>query len=81
MKIGRAFHRRIADHNIAMDAKSQELRRTTPYPQEVLERFLLGFPGRELSAELAGLLANGLAGVALYPRNFRHHADYRNVAY
>jgi beta-N-acetylhexosaminidase len=37
----------------------------------VLERFLLGFPGRELSAELAGLLAGGLAGVAIYPRNFR----------
>jgi beta-N-acetylhexosaminidase len=42
-----------------------------PKSQEVLERFMLGFPGQELSAELAGLLADGLAGVALYPRNFR----------
>jgi beta-N-acetylhexosaminidase len=45
---------------------------TGPKSQEVLERFLLGFPGRELSAELAGLLAGGLAGVAIYPRNFRN---------
>ena len=32
---------------------------------------MLGFPGRELSSELAGLLGGGLAGVAVYPRNFR----------
>jgi beta-N-acetylhexosaminidase len=38
--------------------------------QELLERFMLGFPGQELSAELADLLAGGLAGVAIYPRNF-----------
>ena len=31
---------------------------------------MLGFPGQELSAELARLLADGLAGVAIYPRNF-----------
>jgi len=37
----------------------------------VLERFLLGFLGRELPDELAELLASGLAGVAIYPRNFR----------
>lgn len=32
---------------------------------------MLGFPGRELSEELKELLAGGLAGVAIYPRNFR----------
>src|SRR5690348_1899214 len=36
---------------------------------------MLGFPGRELSAELTGLLAGGLAGVAIYPRNFRDLAE------
>jgi beta-N-acetylhexosaminidase len=36
---------------------------------------MVGFPGRELSAELAGLLAGGLAGVAIYPRNFRDVAE------
>jgi beta-N-acetylhexosaminidase len=47
----------------------------------VLERFLLGFPGPELSAELAGLLAGGLAGVAIYPRNFRNIAELRQLTY
>lgn len=32
---------------------------------------MLGFSGRELSEELRELLAGGLAGVAIYPRNFR----------
>lgn len=41
----------------------------------MLERVLLGFPGRELSTELAGLLAGGLTGVAIYPRNFRDAAE------
>jgi len=36
----------------------------------VLARFLLGFEGDSLPAELASYLARGLAGVALYPRNF-----------
>jgi len=36
---------------------------------------MLGFPSRELSAELAELLAGGLAGVAIYPRNFRDVAE------
>lgn len=44
---------------------------TQPKSQEVLERFLLGFPGPSVSAELRDLLAAGLAGVAIYPRNFR----------
>ena len=37
----------------------------------MLERFLLGFPGQSVSPELRDLLAGGLAGVAIYPRNFR----------
>ena len=47
----------------------------------MLERFVLGFPGRELSAELAGLLAGGLAGVAIYPRNFRDAAELSRLTY
>lgn len=46
-----------------------------PKSKDVLERFLLGFPGLELSAELTELLAGGLAGVAIYPRNFRNVAE------
>lgn len=52
-----------------------------PKSQEALERFLLGFPGGELSAELAGLLAGGLAGVAIYPRNFRNVAELSRLTY
>ena len=44
----------------------------TRFPPEVLERFLLGFPGGGLSAELMELLDGGLAGLAIYPRNFRN---------
>ena len=51
------------------------MRVKAPKSQDVLEHFLLGFPGQELSAELAGLLAGGLAGVAIYPRNFRDVAE------
>lgn len=36
---------------------------------------MLGFPGRELSPEFVELLAGGLAGVAIYPRNFRDVAE------
>jgi beta-N-acetylhexosaminidase len=50
-----------------------------PKSQEVLERFLLGFPGHELSAELADLLARGLAGVAIYPRNFSAPAELHRL--
>ena len=52
-----------------------------PKSQEVLERFLLGFPGRELSGELSGLLAGGLAGVAIYPRNFRDAAELSRLTH
>jgi len=43
----------------------------TRWSTEVLERFLLGFQGTVLPEELAALLASGLAGVAIYPRNYR----------
>jgi beta-N-acetylhexosaminidase len=36
----------------------------------VLARFMLGFPGHSLPSELAEYLAQGLAGVAIYRRNF-----------
>lgn len=39
---------------------------------EVLQRFMVGFEGTTLPGELAAMLADGLAGVALYPRNFRN---------
>lgn len=40
--------------------------------EEVLERFLLGFEGTSLPEWLAGLLSAGLAGVAIYPRNYEN---------
>jgi len=36
----------------------------------VLARFVLGFPGRSLPSELREYLAQGLAGVVIYKRNF-----------
>jgi len=36
----------------------------------VLARFMLGFEGESVSAELAGYLERGLAGVVIYQRNF-----------
>jgi beta-N-acetylhexosaminidase len=43
----------------------------------VLERFMLGFEGTSLPAELADYLAQGLAGVAIYARNYRSLAELR----
>jgi beta-N-acetylhexosaminidase len=42
---------------------------------------MLGFPGRELSQELTELLAGGLAGVAIYPRNFRDVAELSRLTH
>ena len=39
-------------------------------PRDVLEKFMLGFQGTALPEELRVLLAGGLGGVAIYPRNF-----------
>src|SRR6267143_7175519 len=46
-------------------------RRETHGRDSVLARFMLGFDGEILPAELAGYLERGLAGVVLYKRNFR----------
>jgi beta-N-acetylhexosaminidase len=75
IQITRAFRSRIADHSIGGNTGIEQLPSTRPKSQEVLERFMLGFPGRELSEELTQLLAGGLAGVAIYPRNFRDVAE------
>lgn len=42
---------------------------------------MLGFPGRELSEELKELLASGLAGVAIYPRNFRDISELSRLTH
>jgi beta-N-acetylhexosaminidase len=44
---------------------------------EVLEKLIVGFHGRELSGELRDLLAQGLGGVVLFPRNFSGPAELR----
>src|ERR1700722_14289638 len=75
IQITRAFRSRIADHSIGGNTGIEQLPSTRPKSQEGLKRFMLGFPGRELSEELTQLLAGGLAGVAIYPRNFRDAAE------
>jgi beta-N-acetylhexosaminidase len=45
--------------------------------REVLERFFLGFSGTTLPDELAGMLSAGLAGVAIYARNYEDPAGLR----
>jgi beta-N-acetylhexosaminidase len=42
----------------------------SPIPRQVLEKFILGFPGGEISDELRTYLAGGLAGVIVFTRNF-----------
>jgi beta-N-acetylhexosaminidase len=46
---------------------------------EALERLLLGFDGAMLPRTLAMLLGEGLAGVAIYPRNFSSSSDLRSL--
>jgi beta-N-acetylhexosaminidase len=50
-----------------MNTQAQTKTRTR---DSVLARFMLGFQGHSLSSELTDYLAEGLAGVVLYPRNF-----------
>jgi beta-N-acetylhexosaminidase len=45
----------------------------------LLARFLLGFAGEALPAEIADFLAHGLAGVVLYPRNFHNVEHLREL--
>jgi beta-N-acetylhexosaminidase len=45
--------------------------------REVLERLFLGFEGTELPGEMSALLASGLAGVAIYARNYQDLGNLR----
>src|SRR5579859_2182307 len=52
---------------------------TTAPRDSVLARFMLGFDGHALTTELADYLAGGLAGVAVYARNFRSVEELREL--
>jgi beta-N-acetylhexosaminidase len=54
-------------------------RHETHRHDSVLARFLLGFDGDALPAELVSYLARGLAGVVLYKRNFRSVEQLREL--
>ena len=54
-------------------------RRETRSRDSVLARFMLGFDGETLPAELAGYLEGGLAGVVLYKRNFHSVEGLREL--
>src|ERR1035437_774571 len=54
-------------------------RRETQIRDSVLARFMLGFDGESLSAELSEYLARGLAGVVLYPRNLHNVKHLRDL--
>jgi beta-N-acetylhexosaminidase len=54
-------------------------RRATQRYDSVLARFVLGFDGDSLPAELAHYLEHGLAGVVLYPRNFHSVEHLREL--
>jgi beta-N-acetylhexosaminidase len=49
----------------------------TQVSAEVLEKLIVGFHGRELPHDLRYLLAEGLGGVVLFPRNFGGPAQLR----
>ncbi len=49
---------------------------TTP-SDSVLTRFMLGFDGNTLPADLRDYLARGVAGVAIYARNYRSLGELR----
>ena len=52
-------------------------KRRSGWPGEVLARFVLGFEGTRVSEELASLLDAGLAGVAIFRRNYRSVEELR----
>jgi beta-N-acetylhexosaminidase len=58
---------RLARESYQMKTETQF---KAPPRDSVLARFMLGFQGHSLSNELAEYLALGLAGVAIYERNF-----------
>jgi beta-N-acetylhexosaminidase len=51
-------------------ARRRETQMGSSSDRSVAERFLVGFEGTRLPGEVAALLERGLAGVAIYPRNF-----------
>ncbi len=51
----------------------------TQVSAEVLEKLIVGFHGRKLPDELRDLLAKGLGGVVLFPRNFSGAAELRSL--
>jgi beta-N-acetylhexosaminidase len=55
-------------------------KRKSEWPSEVLERFVLGFDGGRVTEDLASLLEGGLAGVAIYARNYRSVEELRALA-
>jgi beta-N-acetylhexosaminidase len=56
-----------------------DVQSTTNLRDSVLARFMLGFEGRVLPAELVDYLARGLAGVVIYQRNFTSAGELRNL--
>ena len=54
--------------------------RATAQRDSVLARFMLGFEGTSLPAELAEYLARGLAAVVIYQRNFTSAEGLRELA-
>jgi beta-N-acetylhexosaminidase len=51
--------------------KRKSQRRRPPAAKEVLGRLVVGFEGTTVSDDLAAMLEFGLAGVAIFPRNYR----------
>jgi beta-N-acetylhexosaminidase len=54
-------------------------KRKSDWSGEVLARFVLGFEGTRVSDELASLLEAGLAGVAIFRRNYRSMEELRTL--
>lgn len=54
-------------------------RRKSDWPREVLARFVVGFEGARVTGELASLLEGGLAGVAIFRRNYRGVDELRSL--
>jgi beta-N-acetylhexosaminidase len=53
---------------------------TAQLPPAVLDKFVLGFEGTSLPDELRELLARGLAGVIIFPRNFSSAEGLRTLS-
>jgi len=52
-------------------------KRKSEWSSEVLGRFVIGFEGARVTQELEALLQGGIAGVAVFPRNYRSVEDLR----